>query len=135
MGASKEVITSWLRRGIQKKATHVISVCDTFGNDDYPVYVMPVENVREVAQQYAAKSMQRINEVYHLGMDINLQLAEDRAMHYEMPGEEPKMSNGPKIRDTEKILATRMVLSELQCGNINIDQCINRLDQINQNQL
>lgn len=44
-------------------AAYIISVVDTFEWDDYPVYVMPNENLAEKKKQYDGVSMQRINEV------------------------------------------------------------------------
>ncbi len=129
MGASKEEIHGWLKRGIQKKATHVISVCDTFDNSDYPVFVMPLENAREVAQEYGKKSMQRVNEVYHLGMDIEMQLAEDRAFHYDLPDLEAmnaKPEHNPPTVEEE----TRLILADLQAGRIGIDDCMIMLNKL-----
>lgn len=79
---TKEEIKIWLERGKAKGATHVISVCDTFDYEDYPVFVMPNENAKDKAYEYSAKSMQRINEVYDLSLDIEAQLNEKRAFHY-----------------------------------------------------
>ena len=82
MAAMLGDIKGWLKRGQEKGATHVIVVCDTFDYDDYPVYVMPDENVREVKSRFDGKNMQRIMEVYNLSMDIEKQLKEKRAFNY-----------------------------------------------------
>lgn len=51
MGTTREDITGWLHRGQEKGATHMIVVCDTFDWSDYPVFVMPGEAAREIAEK------------------------------------------------------------------------------------
>lgn len=79
MGTSKAEIRSWLQRGVQEGATHCIVVCDTYDHEDYPHYVSVGEDPRD----YKPGEMQRIMEVYALHLDIESQLAEHRAFHYE----------------------------------------------------
>ncbi len=52
-------IGKWLMEAREKGATHVIVVCDTFDCRDYPVQVMPDEDVHEVEARYCAASMQK----------------------------------------------------------------------------
>lgn len=59
-------LTEWFDLGVEQGATHMIVVCDTFDYEDYPVWVMPGKNVREVEQEYSSAPMQRIMEVYIL---------------------------------------------------------------------
>ena len=82
MAASRECIKGWLRRGKDDGATHVIVVCDTYDHDDYPVFVEPGEDAKKKADEYNGKNMQRVMEVYNLGMDIDKQMAEHRAFNY-----------------------------------------------------
>lgn len=56
----------WVERGRAKGAKYVISVCDTFSYEDYPVFVMPYENLNEVKKEYDNVNMQRINEIITL---------------------------------------------------------------------
>ena len=63
MAASAEDVGRWVEDGRTRGATHLISVCDTFDWDDYPVYVMPGENLEDKKKEYDSKSMQKINEV------------------------------------------------------------------------
>lgn len=63
MAASKEEIDRWIAEAKKKKATHIISVCDTFDHDDYPVYVLPGQSLADVKKRYDGVNMQRINEV------------------------------------------------------------------------
>jgi len=80
--AQKSDLASWLASGSEKGATHMIVVVDGWDHEDYPVYVMPGENVREVADKYDGKEMQRIMEVYDLSIDHEQQLSQHRAMNF-----------------------------------------------------
>ncbi len=75
MAADREEIRGWIERGKAQGATHMIVMCDGFGNEDYPVYVSPAEAVREVLSEHTAHEMQRLMEVYFLNGDIEAQLA------------------------------------------------------------
>ena len=83
MGTSKDTIRGWLDRGKRDGATHVIVVCDTFDHDDYPVFVMPYQNVHVEHDKHDGKNMQRVMEVYALHLDFESQLREHRAFHFE----------------------------------------------------
>lgn len=60
----------------------MIVVVDSFSYEDYPVFVSNDKDVREVVQEYSKKNMQRIIEIYNLGMDLESQLNERRAFNY-----------------------------------------------------
>jgi hypothetical protein len=81
--ATRENIKHWLDQGVRSGATHVIVVCDTFAHDDFPLFVMPGENVRELAAQHDGPNMTKLMEVYSLSLDLDAQLDENRAIHYE----------------------------------------------------
>jgi alpha-L-fucosidase len=66
MAATQHDVERWIKTGKQKGATYVISVCDTFEHDDYPVYVMPEDDLDEVKKKYDGVNMQKINEVIKL---------------------------------------------------------------------
>lgn len=55
-------------------STHVIIACDTFNNDNYPVFVSPTEKVQEKIDDINKAKMQRIDEVYNLQIPIEPQL-------------------------------------------------------------
>lgn len=77
MATSALEIRSWINRGIAEKATHVLVVCDTFDWEDYPVYVMPGEDARSMAEEHGYngdRNMQRVMEVYNLALPIEPQL-------------------------------------------------------------
>lgn len=80
--AQQSDLREWLNRGAEQGATHMIVVVDGWDHEDYPVYVMPGENVREVADKYNGKEMQRIMEVYDLSKDHELQLSVPRVFNY-----------------------------------------------------
>ena len=81
MATSRYEIKQWIEEGIEQGATHVIIMCDTFDYEDYPVYVMPGENPREKARR---GEMQIIMECYNLSMDIDEQMKEHRAVHWDV---------------------------------------------------
>lgn len=87
MSTTPEMIRGWFMAGRQMGATHMIVACDTFDWDDYPVYVMPGQDVREISQKYDVGHypMQKIMEVYALHLDLDAQLAEVRALHFDPP--------------------------------------------------
>lgn len=66
MAASWEEVRGWINEGRKRGATHIISVCDTFDYDDYPIYVMPNQDLEEERKKYDGRNMQRINEVIEL---------------------------------------------------------------------
>jgi hypothetical protein len=86
MATSKADIRHWLKRGLAdtRKPTHCIIVCDTFDYEDYPVYVFPGEDVRDVEKKnsLSAGNMQRVMEVYNLALPIEAQLEENRSFNY-----------------------------------------------------
>lgn len=79
-----EEIWGWLQDGKRKGATHMIVACDTFNYEDYPVYVMPGQSVQDLARQYTnPDQMSRVMEVYSYAIDLEQQLAEHRAYHFD----------------------------------------------------
>lgn len=81
MAATQKDIRTWFKEAVVKGGTHMIVVCDGFDYEDYPVCVMPGENVFEKMKEYDGKSMQRIMEIYDLRLPMKDQLAEKRAFH------------------------------------------------------
>jgi len=89
MVATKQDIRDWLNRettfmGFRVSGcSHMLVVCDTFDYDDYPVWVAKTENVREVYDEMNSKPMQKVMEVYSYNHDLEEQLAEHRAFHFD----------------------------------------------------
>lgn len=81
MSTSKEDIEKYFRHGTMIGATHMIMVVDTSKWEDYPVYVMPGQDVREVSKEYSDNNWLSIMEIYNLSMDMKKQLLEIRAIH------------------------------------------------------
>lgn len=81
MAATREDIRGWIERGQKQGATHLIVVCDTWDWDDFPVFVQPSQNVREVEKGHMG-NMERVMEVYNLSKDIEEQLNQDRSFNY-----------------------------------------------------
>lgn len=79
MAASREEIRMWVYEGKKRGATHVVIVCDTFDYDDFPVFVRPGQDPHKVGRG----EMQRVMECYSMALDLDAQLAEHRAFHYE----------------------------------------------------
>lgn len=62
MAATKEDVDEWIEHAKTIGAKYIVSVCDTFEYDDYPVYCMTEKEREEAELKYAGKNMQRINE-------------------------------------------------------------------------
>jgi hypothetical protein len=69
MAATRTDIDRWIESAKEEGATHIISVCDTFEWEDYPVNVLPGENLELKKLQYDNVNMQKINEVITINAD------------------------------------------------------------------
>jgi len=80
---TKKTIEGWLERGLSNKdsPTHLVVVCDTYDWDDYPVYVFPDQDVRQIVKQFSG-NMQKVMEVYNLALPLDKQLNEHRSFNY-----------------------------------------------------
>ena len=82
MGADFNTIKGWVQHMYDDPhTTHVIIVCDTFDNEDYPVYVKDHEDVYEVRDEFDGVNMQKIMEIYNRNLTLEEQMAERRAYH------------------------------------------------------
>ncbi len=66
MPATQKDFDRWIETAKEKGAAYVISMCDTFDYDDYPVYVMPNENLESRIASCRGDSMQTVNEVIEI---------------------------------------------------------------------
>lgn len=57
----------------------MLVVVDTFDYDDYPVSVLPSEDVNQKISDFDGRPMQKVIEVYSLSLDIEEQLSEGRS--------------------------------------------------------
>jgi hypothetical protein len=82
MSTIQATLRRWFDKGVQKKATHMIVACDTFDHGDFPVYVMPGQDVRTIAKEHDESRMLRLMEVYDLSADRESQLEARRVFNY-----------------------------------------------------
>jgi len=78
MKTTPAVLKAWFDEGVEKGATHMIVMCDTFDYEDYPKYVYPGEEFWDVFDKCRGEAMQRAMEVYSISMGWEAQ-AEGRA--------------------------------------------------------
>lgn len=83
MATTRVEIARWFQEGVEQGATHMIIVCDTYDWEDFPVYVDPMEDVREKYAEHDGKNMEKVMEVYSLFQDMDAQLSERRAFHFD----------------------------------------------------
>lgn len=79
MAVSREEISRWFDEAVEKGATHLVVVVDTYDWEDYPVSVLPGESVHDLVRNPG--EMQRVMEVYSMRLDKETQLNEHRAYH------------------------------------------------------
>jgi hypothetical protein len=82
MATTFETIKGWFDGGLTQKATHLIVVYDTFDLRNYPVYVMPGQDVHEVEQKIKENCWLRVMEVYKMSMGWNAHLNQKRVFNY-----------------------------------------------------
>ncbi len=66
MAVTFNIFQNWINEGKKAGAMYLISVCDTFDHEDYPVYADSEEEMLEKRKYYNNSSMQRVNEVVNL---------------------------------------------------------------------
>lgn len=67
MAATKDDIVRWVTESARnKKATHVLIVCDCWDYEDYPVVVLKGQDVHAIANQNNGPNMTKLMEVYSL---------------------------------------------------------------------
>ena len=81
MAATRDDIRRWFDEGKQKGATHMIVACNTFDWEDCPVFVMPMQDAREKAEEYDGPNM-KLMAVYNLALDRDPQLNRRRCFEY-----------------------------------------------------
>ena len=63
MAATKQDVDQWINEAKSRNCKYIISVCDTFEHDDYPVYCTNEEDLEKIKPTYDGVNMQRINEI------------------------------------------------------------------------
>ena len=63
----------WVEGAREKRASHIIVVRDGWDYDLYPVYVLPGQDPKLIAEKFDGKNMQMIAEVYNMEQDLYAQ--------------------------------------------------------------
>jgi hypothetical protein len=69
MAATREDVDRWIDIAKKNGDKFVLSVCDTFEWDDYPVFFKSKELLEEKYWEYEGKNMQRVNEIIRINDD------------------------------------------------------------------
>lgn len=80
MATTINELKDWFVEGKNKGATHMIVACDTWDWIDFPIYVMPEQDVKNLYQTQVKRSDMKVMEVYNLNKDIDIQLSQHRVM-------------------------------------------------------
>lgn len=109
MATTRETIARWFDEGVKQGATHMIVACDTFDHGDFPHYVMPGQDAREVAKPYNnPDKMLRLMEIYDLRRPRDQQVNLDgRVFNY---GDEGSKAEAPS--KTDDLVPILRVLTE-----------------------
>lgn len=74
----RETLLKWLEEGRQTGAAHCLLVCDTWdyaeGFEDFPVYVMPDDDVEEVIRKYPRDGIEVFVEQFDLSDGLDEQV-------------------------------------------------------------
>ena len=113
MAVSKDDIRRWFKEGQKEKATHMIVVVDTFDYGDFPVYVKPGQDVREVEKAHNdLDKMLKVMEVYNLTLDMEAQMAEHRSFHREPVVAQPELEVQEQKRAERKRAARKWAMKK-----------------------
>lgn len=69
MAASRKEVDKWIETAKKEDNKFILSVCDTFDWEDYPVYFKTEEELMRNYHQYNGINMQRINELIRINDD------------------------------------------------------------------
>ena len=69
MAATLDDVNRWVKTARNKNCNYIISVCDCFDYEDYPVYCKDLDEVRERYPEFDGVEMQRINEIIKINPD------------------------------------------------------------------
>ena len=74
MRINKEDIRDWFQAGRLNGATHMIIVNDCFINEQFVVFVMPDQKIKDVERYCNSIYMQIVDNVFNLSKNIDVQL-------------------------------------------------------------
>jgi len=69
MAATRDDVNRWIQYAKENNYKIIISVCDTWDYDDYPVYCKNEQEYLEKYPKYNGTNMQSINEVIRINDD------------------------------------------------------------------
>lgn len=69
MIATRKKINKWVKTAKENDIKFIISVCDTFEFDDYPVYCKEMKELKEKFIDYDGVNMQQVNEIINIKED------------------------------------------------------------------
>ena len=69
MAATRQEVDQWIKEARENDFHYIISVCDTYDWDDYPVFCKTFDELHEKYHEYSGKEMQKINEVIRVNHD------------------------------------------------------------------
>ena len=78
MAATREDVDGWIKYAKKNGYKFIVSVCDTYDWDDYPVYCKDEERLTDEYNHHNGSNMQKINEVIRIDGDVvteNLRLS------------------------------------------------------------
>ena len=79
MAATRADVDRWIEQAKSKNLPFILSVCDTFDWDDYPVYCKDKNDLIMQYEAHNGTNMQRINEIIQILEDGKV--LEGRDMH------------------------------------------------------
>lgn len=69
MAATREDVDYWIETAKSKGCKFIISICDRFDYDDYPVYIKDLDELIMRVDEYDGFNMQSINEIIRINDD------------------------------------------------------------------
>jgi len=63
MAAIRKDVDHWIETALKEGNRIIISVCDTFDYEDYPVYCKDVKELLEKHCEFDGVNMQKVNEI------------------------------------------------------------------------
>jgi len=69
MAATRKDVDRWIDTAKEKGCKFIISVCDKFDYDDYPVYIKDLNELIMRVDEYDGVNMQSINEIIRINDD------------------------------------------------------------------
>ena len=69
MAATRQDVDRWINTAKEKGCKYIISVCDTWDYDDYPVFCEDLNKLIMKVDDYDGINMQKINEIIRINDD------------------------------------------------------------------